>query len=180
MGKKVLAIVVIFLIIGGVFLFLNMQQVTIAVLSGSASVTSVYETEEVGAQQVFLSPHVSLKVRNISRFNYMTMSHGKPRVTKSSPVQIPFVVNLTITFTLITPTNVTLSFEPLKLGKGGVHNFTLVIGPDEGLTGTGTFKLIITFKLTVTRPDGTKVLDLTRIIEVTFTVPKGSVSIRPR
>ena len=110
----------------------------------------------------------------------MTMSHGKPRVTKSSPVQIPFVVNLTITFTLITPTNVTLSFEPLKLGKGGVHNFTLVIGPDEGLTGTGTFKLIITFKLTVTRPDGTKVLDLTRIIEVTFTVPKGSVSIRPR
>jgi len=180
MGKKILAVILMLVIIGGGLLFLNMQQVTIAVLSGMTSVSGTFGTSEFRLQQVTFSPRVSMSVRNVSRLNYIMMSRGKPMITSSSEIQMPYVVNLTITFSLVTPTGKTLTFEPLKLGKGGVHNFTLIIGPDEGLTETGTFRLTITFSLKVTTPAGVTVVELTKIIEVIFTVPKGSVQVVPR
>lgn len=82
------------------------------------------------------------------------------------------------TINLLTPTGKQIEFEPLNLGKGGIHNFTLIIGPDEGIETSGTFTLIVTFRLKVTTPAGVSVIDSTKTIQVSFTVPRGTVSIQ--
>ena len=164
--------------IGGGILFLKFQTVTIATLSGQVAYTGA--VSDLTAQQVGFYHELQLKVKNVSRLDYMLMSRGKPRIVSSQEKELPSVVNLTITFKLITPTNTVLIFEPLKLGKGGVHNFTMIIGPDEGLSETGIFMLEITFHLVVTRPDGMVIVEVHRTIEITFTVPKGTVSMRER
>jgi len=171
----VIGILLVLLIVGGSIFFLQTQKVTIAILTGQVSYGG---GTSITIQQVGFSHLLNLEVRNISRLEYFMTKRGTPRVTESRPVQLPNVVNLTIKFKLITPTNTALAFEPLKIGKGGTHNFELVIGPAEGLTSPGTFHLIIEFHLIVTTPTGTKVVDIQRTIEITFTVPKGTVSMR--
>jgi len=175
MGKKVLVIIIALLLLGGVIGLLYVQKVTIAVLSGQVSYTGSSVGLEIS--QIRYLPLLNLEVRNISRLNYMLMTHGRPEVTESHPVKLPNVVNITIKFKLITPTNTVLEFEPLKLGEGGSHNFQLIVGPNEGLTTTGTFYLIIEFYLKVTTPQGLTIVEIHKTIEIAFTVPKGSVSI---
>jgi len=118
------------------------------------------------------------KVMEMTMLNYMMTQRGKPQVSGSKPVEMPDVINLTIIFRLTTPTNKTLEFEPLKLNKGGVHNFTFYIGEDDSISGEGTFKLKIIFKLTVTTPNGKTVVDIDRTITVYFELPEKTVSIK--
>lgn len=172
MKKIAIALIVLILIFGAGFLYLKTQNVTIAIVRGSATISSPTMVKIVA-----LTPKVGILVKNISQFDYMLMKKGKPRVTSSEPTAMTNVVDLTIKFTLKTPTDAELSFEPLKIGKGGKHDFELIIGPDEGLQESGTFTLTIEFNLKVTTPAGTPVVELTRTITVTFTIPSGEKQI---
>lgn len=178
MGRKFIGLMSIAIIVGAIFIFLNTQQVSVATLSGQVSVSPTYTTSDFSASQVSFAHALSLKVTSTSRLSYMLMPHGKPAITQSTISEISYVVNLTITFKLLTPTGKQIEFEPLKLGKGGIHNFTLIIGPDEGIETSGTFTLIVTFRLKVTTPAGVSVIDSTKTIQVSFTVPQGTVSIQ--
>ena len=158
-GKEILTVLVVLgLVLSGVLLYLKTQNVTVAIVSGSATVSS-------------LIPEVSVTVKNISQLDYILMERGKPKVTSSRPEETQNVVNLTISFTLETPTGEKLSFEPLKIGEAGEHSFELIIGPNEGLNETGEFKLTIKFHLKVTTPTGMLVAQQIMTITVEFTVP---------
>jgi len=172
MKKIAIALIVLILIFGGGFLYLKTQNVTIAIVSGSATISSPTMVK-MGP----LVPQVDISVKNVSQLDYMLMKKGKPRVTSSKPTAMTNVVDLTIKFTLKTPTGTELTFEPLKIGEGGEHNFELIIGPNEGLQGTGNFTLTIEFHLKVTTPAGVTVTDLTKTITVTFTIPSGETHI---
>jgi len=172
MKKIAIALIVLILIFGGGFFYLNTQNVTIVIVSGSATISSPTMVK-IGP----LVPQVDISVENVSQLDYMLMKRGKPRVTSSEPTAMTNVVDLTIKFTLKTPTGTELSFEPLKIGEGGKHNFELIIGPNEGLQGSGNFTLVIEFHLKVTTPAGVTVVELTRTITVTFTIPSGEKQI---
>jgi len=156
-----IVLVIVGLIFGGMLIYLKTQNVTVALVDGTATISS-------------LSVKVDVSVENVSQLDYMLMlDKGKPKVTSSKPEEIQNVVNLTISFTLKTPTGKELGFEPLKIGEAGKHNFELVIGPNEGLDETGEFKLIVKFHLKVTTPTGMLVAQQIITITVEFTVPAG-------
>ena len=157
--KVILTVLVVLgLVFSGVFFYLETQNVTVAIVSGSTTVSS-------------LIAEVDVTVKNVSQLDYILMEKGKPKVTSSRPKETQNVVNLTISFTLKTPTGKELSFEPLKIGEAGEHNFELIIGPNEGLDETGEFKLTIKFHLKVTTPTGMLVAQQIITITVEFTVP---------
>ena len=176
MGKKLGILIILLIFSAGVIYILGFQKETVAVVQGSVTVSRSgsgnYELLLYG-----MLVNVEARFENIPLYSYMTMERGKPHITASKPTEMPDVVNLTILFRLTTPTNKTLEFEPLKLGKGGVHNFTLIIGKDEGLDGTGTFKLEIVIKLKVTTPNGVTVVDKEKVITVFFELPERTVRV---
>ncbi|MHA1721488.1 MAG: hypothetical protein ACTSXW_00240 [Candidatus Baldrarchaeia archaeon] len=172
MKKVAVALIVLILIFGSGFLYLKTQKVTVAIVSGSSTITPPATVKiEV------LSMQIDVSLENISRFDYMLMKGGKPKITSSKPIETVNVVNLTIEFKLRTPADTGLSLGILEIGKGGKHSFELIMGPGEGLKGSGNFTLIIKFHLKVTTPAGMTVVELSRTITVTFTVPSGEVYI---
>ncbi len=171
MGKGITAGLIVVVLIVALASYYLSQKVEVAIVKGWITVMggskSVLSLCQVGGA---ISHHedANVIVKNISRLEY-ARNHGRPRITASKPEDIG-VVNLTIKFTLITPTNHTISFEPLKIGKGGTHNFTLVIGPDEGLT-SGRFRIVIEFFLQVTTPAGITIWRISITIVRSFEVP---------
>ncbi len=163
MKKKIIAVLVVVILISLVY-FLFVNKVRIVVIEGGVEITQAgYITLQVPR----MLPSADVSIKDVPYINYKTAtSKGKPTVTRSNPVELPGVVELTITFKLTTPTGTILEFEPLKLGAGGVHNFTLIVGPDESVSGNGTFTLEITFQLSVTPPAGlSTTVTITIIIE---------------
>ena len=154
--KKIIAISA--LIISLVVVICMFQPVRIVEVSGSVSIlpiggsSSGLHINQGTEMPVSVDRHASYEIKLAPWISY-AMTHGKPKISESKPQELGVgVVDLTIKFTLVTPTK-NISFEPLKLGKGGVHNFTLVLGPDEGIS-TGKFKLVIEFYLKVETPAG--------------------------
>ncbi len=172
MKKVAVALIVLILVFGSGLLYLKGQKVTVAIVSGSTMVSS-----PVAVKVEALSIQVDASLKNVSRLDYLLMRKGKPRVTSSEPTEMVNVVDLKIEFKLKTPTGTELSLGILEIGKGGRHDFELIVGPNEGLKGSGNFTLIIEFHLKVTTPAGITVVELTRTITVTFTIPSGEVHI---
>lgn len=154
-------ILIIVLVLAGVCSlgYWLMRPVKVVVVYGGASVGAfqTVATLEESQEAVPFVAFADVRFETRSYISYVTAGgKGKARVTQSRPLDVG-VVELTITFRLKTPTGHVLEFEPLKLDKGGVHNFTLILGPDEGVSGNGTFYLEIHFKLRVTPPAPTPV-----------------------
>lgn len=172
--KSVIIILVLVMTVISVVLLLRPVQVVEVNGSVSISPTKVkvllLNMKQVGIP-INVDKRVSCECKNISWITY-TLNHGKPRITKSSPQDLGGnVVNLTIKFLLVTPANKTIEFEPLQLGKGGRHDFQLILGPDENIT-SGKFKLVIKFYLEVRTPAGITIgpIELTPV-ELEFEVP---------
>lgn len=177
MSKKLGIAIILLIIFAGSVYYLGFEKATVLVVSGSVSVgRSGGEIFEL--TQYDMTTRVQAEVRQMAMFNYMMTQRGRARVTGSNAVELPDVVNLTIIFRLTTPTNKSIEFEPLKLGKGGVHNFTFIIGESEGVSGDGTFKLEIVFKLRVTTPNGITVVDMERTITVLFELSEKSLQVQ--
>ncbi len=161
----ILAIVVIYMI----------QPVKVIEIKGNVSIFPtaggiiIFQVPEL---PVNVQKSATYEIKEIPRASYM-VDKRRPRVTESHPQDIDMnVVNLTIKFLLIVPSaNKTVEFEPLRLREGGSHKFSLILGPDEGVT-SGTFKLIIKFWLLVTTPAGATIgpIELTPI-ELEFEIP---------
>ncbi len=175
MQKKTLIIILLLIFSIGA-IFYGTQKLDVLTVKGSVSVSSQALTE-FGLLQYGMMPSVNAEFREMMRFNYMLAQPGKPKVTGSKTLNLPDTVELTILFRLETPTNKVLEFEPLKLGKGGVHNFTIYLGPNEGIVGEGTFNLTIVFKLRVKTPAGLTIVDMERVISVTFDVASKNVKV---
>ncbi|MGQ4892808.1 MAG: hypothetical protein ACP6IP_10030 [Candidatus Njordarchaeia archaeon] len=175
MSKKV-GLIITFLIFLAAIAYISMQEVRVLSLSGSVSIN-----RQAGGYLYLLDygfeQKVNAKIVKMYRLSYTASNHGKPKITRSKILEMPDIVNLTIVFSLTTPSNKTIMFEPLKLGKGGVHNFTLVLGPDEGVSGNGRFNLTIMFSLKVTTPAGITIVEIHKAINVVFQISGKNVEI---
>jgi len=175
MSKKIPAIILVVSLLGAVIGYLGAQQVQIAVLKGCVLI-SEYSPDVSIKQQPFMYG-LSIRILEISLLEYMTTRHGKPIITKSTSTQLPYIINLSITFELVTPTNKTLMYEPLTIDKGGLHNFTLTLGPDEKVKEKGRYKLIVAFKLIIYDIKGQEIINIAKTVRVIFAIPEGPLRI---
>ncbi|TFF91698.1 hypothetical protein EU545_03200 [Candidatus Thorarchaeota archaeon] len=120
---------------------------------GTASVTDGYQVLQIPSFIVGIE-RADLSVRNISAYEYaMTRVTG---ITSSSGEgdSEGALVDIAITLSLRTPSNntVEISIEPGVQGGTGTKNVEVLLGPEEGIVGEGTFTLIITISIVITPP----------------------------
>jgi len=181
--KRAVGLLVILIIIGvaGYFVVLPLVQygesVTVADVtftlntSGGISTSAIAYTAEVYIAQGPINAETSLEidVREMASYEYQTVDREK---VSEQGITASDVVDLVIEIYLETPTGTQVKVSEFNLDGHGFRTIEQIIGPDEGITETGTFKLLITFSITVTPPSPVApTTHFEKTIEQEFTIP---------
>lgn len=158
-GKMVATAAIIAVVVGLVFAG-TYPAVTAAKISCEllASHSSPYDVKDQGI------------TINVVKLSYLEYATSRKRSVSERQTTATDIVTVKITFNLETPTGTNLTIGEFDLAGEGFKEFNLVIGPNEGLTESGTFTLTIEIYLKA-QPIGIPVVELTKTIERTFTVP---------
>jgi len=133
-------------------------EMEIGLSSGGLSTSSSQEPPSYDLS----SFNVIAKEKVLSAYEYFFSRLGDGYEVEQEGSAGTEIVDILITFELITPTNLTLSFEfnPLGLGDQGLTAIMVLLGPEETNGELGTFYLTITITVTITLP----VLELPAIV----------------
>jgi peptidoglycan hydrolase-like amidase len=158
--KKILIGIVSIVVVIVVLLVGAYPTVTVAKISSTLKVSksSPYDVTE---EKVLIK---------VARISYMDYTFSNRRSVNEREKDKADIVTLEVIFDLSTPTGTNLTIGQFDLAGEGFKEFNLVVGPNEGLTESGTFVLFIKIHLTVKPPTGFK-MELTKTISKTFEVP---------
>jgi len=182
MNRKTAAVTVI--IIGSIALApiamygLEVQVANVSMTLGISNVlaSSRFNSAQVPNSDIGLQ-QVQIVVGSQSSYEY-ALSRVTGRIeTSESGSNTPADVQITIEFTLTTPSNQTIIFtlNPGQMQGTGEKQVSTVLGPDEGISETGEFHLTIIISVQVTPPTSdTPVVDLElNPVNHTFTIPSS-------
>jgi len=151
----VLLVVVVIALVMGFY-----PMVTVAKINATLKVThsSPYDVT---------AENIQISVAKVSYGEYMFSNRRSVSEREKNGADI---VNLSVNFTLMTPTGTNLTLGLFDLTGEGYKDFNLVVGSNEGLSGSGQFTLFIEIRLSVEPPAGLSI-ELTKTITRTFEVP---------
>ncbi len=185
--SKTKAGIIVIVILAGLALVpiaLYGTEVEVAYVSFGLSVDSPLSTTGFSGLDMLQIPaftaglsNVEVDVDTMNPYEYMLARNtNRTQVSGADTTGVAFV-EISITFNLTTPSNQSLVFV-LTPGSGqgtGDRNIVTLLGPEDGLTISGTFHLSITITVKVTPPGFDEpVVDLTlEPVNRTFTIPNN-------
>lgn len=98
--------------------------------------------------------NVDVNVKSMNPYQYLIERNTARTQMTSEDASGQEFVEITIVFELITPANTSLTFTitPGSDQGTGTRNIVTILGPEDGITTTGTFHLSITINIKVTPP----------------------------
>jgi len=110
-------------------------------------------------------------VASVNVYNYMAAKAGGTLQTSDGSTSNSEVAKITISLVLTTPsgTNVTVTNSNIQ-GGIGTRSHTVMLGPGEGVRGSGTFTLTIKISVDITTPAGVPVTSPSLTMTKSFTV----------
>ena len=160
-------------------------EVDVAQLSFDLSVDSPLPTASLSDLQPLQIPiftaglsNVKIDVSSMNPYDYMIARNTARTQVSDDGSDGEGLVEITITFNLTTPSNNSLVFSltPGTDQGTGPRNIVTLLGPEDGLTTEGEFRLTITITVKVTPPGFSEpVVDiLLDPVDLVFTVPNDS------
>ena len=148
-------------------------DMSIGLSSSDGLSTSSIETQQTSSYSLS-NFNVVANEKTISAYEYVFSKLDGIADVSEEGSEGTEVVNILITFDLITPSNnlLSFSFNPQGLEGQGLKNVMVSLGPDELKGEVGTFYLTITISITVTLPTfDTPILDLDLTpVDLTFEI----------
>ncbi|TFG14321.1 hypothetical protein EU537_03835 [Candidatus Thorarchaeota archaeon] len=182
MNKKAAAVIVI--IIGAIALApvaMYGVEVQVADVSMTLGISSIlgslrFNPAQVPSFDIGLQ-QVQIDVSSQSSYEYALSRITGRTETSESNSNTPADVQITIEFTLTTPSNQTIVFtlNPGQMQGTGEKQVRTILGPDEGISVTGEFHLTIVISIQITPPTfDNPVVDLElNPVNRTFSIPSN-------
>jgi hypothetical protein len=182
MNKKAVSVIVI--IVGAIALApiamygLEVQVANVSMTLGISSIasSSKFNTAQAPSFDVGLQ-QVQIDVSSQSSYEYALSRITGRTETSESDSNTPADVQIALEFTLTTPSNQTITFtlNPGQMQGTGEKQVRTILGPDEGISTTGEFHLVIVISIQVTPPTfDTPLVDLELTpVNRTFTIPSN-------